>query len=204
MTQYIVFIGAFVQLAGIYIYVKETIKGNTKPNRVTWLMWSIAPLIATSAALSDGVRLAVLPVFMAGFAPLLVFIVSFANKKSYWRLRTFDYACGTLSILALILWWITKEPVVAIIFALAADFFAAMPTLIKSWKYPETESVEAYSTGVFNSLTSFFALRTFAISEIAFPIYLLILNSSLMLIIYRSRFIKNKNKKVLNENELGK
>jgi hypothetical protein len=107
-------------------------------------------------------------------------------------LETFDYICWALSILALVLWWITKEPLIAIIFSIASDGFAAIPTIIKSWKHPDTESVEAYTTGLFNSLTSFFALRTFGISELAFPVYLVLVNSSLIFSIYRGRFKKIK------------
>jgi len=85
--QYLVFVGAIVGLIGIVSYIKETIQGKTKPNKITWLLWSIAPLIATFAALSDGVKLSVLPVFMSGFGPLLVLLASFVNKKSYWKLE---------------------------------------------------------------------------------------------------------------------
>lgn len=53
--QYLIFIGATAQLIGIASYIKGTIKGNTKPNRVTWLLWTIAPMIATVATLSGGV-----------------------------------------------------------------------------------------------------------------------------------------------------
>ncbi len=190
MLQYIVFIGAGVQLIGIFFYVRETVRGNTKPNKVTWLMWSVAPLIATVASLSDGVGWAVLPVFMAGFAPLLVFIASFINPKSYWKLETLDYVCGTFSILALVLWGVTKAPQVAIIFSIASDGFAAVPTIVKSWKHPDTESVEAYTTGLFNGLTSFFALKMFGFSELAFPIYLVFVNSSLVIAVYRGRLFQ--------------
>ena len=190
MLQYIVIIGAVVQLIGIYYYIRETIRGNTKPNRVSWLMWSIAPMIGAAAALSDGVRWAVLPVFMAGFGPFLVFIASFVNSKSYWKLEKYDYFYGALSVLALVFWWITKEPLVAIFLAIASDGFAAAPTFIKSWKAPESESAVAYTTGVFNALTGFFALKTFGLSEIAFPIYLVLLNLGLTITIYRKKFRK--------------
>ncbi len=198
MLQYIVLAGASAQLIGILFYARETVRGETKPNRVTWLMWSIAPLIASVAAFSDGVRWAALPVFMAGFAPLLVFFVSFMNPKSYWKLEVFDYICGTFSILALILWGITEEPLFAIIFSIISDGFAALPTIIKSWKHPETESVAAYTTGFFNALTSFFALRTFGVSELAFPIYLVLIDSLLAGIIYKRR-LKNKNMKTIRK-----
>lgn len=71
MFQYIVLIGAVMQLVGIFVYIRATVRGETKPNRVTWLMWFVVPLIGSVAAFSDGVRWAVLPVFMSGFAPLL-------------------------------------------------------------------------------------------------------------------------------------
>lgn len=188
MLQYVVVIGAAVQLLGVLSYMKETLRGNTKPNKVTWLMWSIAPLIATFAALADGVSWAVLPVFMAGFAPLLVFISSFVNSNAYWKLEGFDYLCGLCSILALVLWAITKEPIVAIVFAIASDAFAAVPTLIKSWRYPETETVDAYTTGAFNALTSFAAIKIWTFSSFAFPAYLVLVNSALILAIYRRKF----------------
>lgn len=190
--QYFVFVGAIVQLAGVISYIKETLKGNTKPNKVTWLLWSVAPLIATFAAFAGGVRLSVLPVFAAGFGPLLVLFASFVNKKSYWKLEKFDYLCGLCSILALVFWGITKEPVIAIIFAIASDAFAAIPTLKKSWKYPETETIDAYTSGLFNSLTSFTAIKMWSFAAIAFPIYLVFINSSLILAVYRKRIFKNR------------
>ncbi|MBI2645193.1 hypothetical protein HYW94_03425 [Candidatus Uhrbacteria bacterium] len=192
MFQYIVLIGTAVGFIGTYAYIRETIRGKTKPNKVTWLMWSVAPLIATVAAVSDGVRLAVLPVFVSGFGPLLIFVASFVNPKSYWKLETFDYICGTCSILALVFWGVTKDPLVAIIFAIASDGFAAMPTLIKCWKYPETETVEAYMAGLFAVLTTFFALKKFDAIELAFPIYLVFANSLLITAVYigRSRVLR--------------
>jgi len=192
MLQYLVFIGAAVQLLGIFSYIKETLRGNTKPNKVTWLMWSVAPLIATFAALADGVGWSVLPVFMAGFGPLLVFIASFVNKNSYWKLETFDYLCGFCSALALILWGITKEPVIAIVFAIASDGFAAIPTLVKSWKYPETETAAAYTTGLFSALTSFTAIKIWNFSSYAFPAYLVIAETLFILSIYHRKIFKKE------------
>jgi hypothetical protein len=61
----------------------------------------------------------------------LIFLASFVNKKAYWKLEKFDYICGISSALALLLWWLTKEPAIAIVFAIISDAFAAIPTLIK-------------------------------------------------------------------------
>lgn len=187
MLQYLVFLGAAVNVFGIVSYIKDTLRGQTKPNRITWLLWSVAPLIATAAVLSGGFSWVVLPIFMAGFGPLLVLIASFANPNSYWKLGVLDYVCGLFSVLALVFWWITKEANIAIVFAIASDGFAAVPTLIKSWKHPETESIIAYAAGLFSALTSFAAIKIWGFSELAFPIYLVITNSSLVLVGWRRK-----------------
>jgi len=192
MTKYLVFIGALAQFIGIASYIRETIKGKTKPNKVTWLLWSIAPLIATFATLSNGVKLSVIPVFMAGFGPLLVFISSFINKKSYWKIEKFDYVCGVLSVFALVFWAITKNPNIAIIFAILSDGFASIPTLIKSWHYPETETVIPFLAGLFSSTTSFFAIVIWNFSSVAFPLYLIIMNCILIFVITRLKIFPRK------------
>ena len=194
MLQYLVFVGAAVNLVfGALPYIKDTLKGKTKPNRVSWLMWSIAPLIGTIAAVINGVGWAVLPVFMAGFIPVLVFISSSFNKDSYWKLGKFDYLCGFFSAVALILWAVTKNPVVAIFFSIVGDFSAGVPTLIKSWKHPETETVAIYAAGIFTVLTGFAAVKTWNFSSVGFLIYLLIFNIITTILILRSRFIKKNN-----------
>lgn len=192
MLQYIVILGAAAGFFGTYSYIRDTIKGITQPNRVGWLMWAVAPIIGAIAAWSKGVGWAALPVFMAGFGPLLVVLASWWNPKAYWKSTKFDYLCGLFSILALVMWGITKEPMYAIVFAIISDIFAGIPTLIKGWKYPESETVVAYYTGLFNALTSFFAIKYWVASEIAFPIYLVFMNLSLLFAVTRFRFLRIK------------
>lgn len=187
MIRYLVILGAIVQLYGKYFYIKKTLKGQTKPNRMTWLMWSIAPLIASAAAFSAGSTWAALPVFMSGFAPLLVFLASFADKNAYWKLKYYDYICGTFSLLAIIFWIVTKDPLTAIILAIASDLVAAIPTLAKCWVSPETESGIAYAAGLFSATTSLLAVNNWRFTEYAFPLYLIIINYLLIFAIYRKR-----------------
>jgi hypothetical protein len=150
-------------------------------------MWSIAPLIAAAAEISNGVNWAVLPVFMSGFCPLLIFVASFFTRKAYWKLSKIDYLCGVLSGLALLLWYLTKEPNLAITMSIASDAFAGLPTVIKAWSNPETESVWPYLTGIFAPMTSFAAATSWSFSEIAFPAYLVMINLLMVLTMYRRK-----------------
>ena len=187
MLQYLVLFGAAINAAGSLHYIRDTLRGRTKPNRVTYLMWGIAPLIATAAALSKGVTWAVVPVFMSGFCPLMVFLSSFVNRNGYWKLGTLDYLCGVFSALALILWALTAQPIIAIILAIISDGLAALPTLAKSWSYPETETGIAYVLAIVSASTSFAAVQHWTFAECGFPIYLVVLSSALSFSVYRRK-----------------
>jgi hypothetical protein len=176
MYEFLVLIAALATLIAAIAYVRSMFKGQTKPNRVTWLMWTIAPFTATFASISSGATWAVVPVFMSGLSPFLIFIASFLNRRAYWKLSLFDYTCGALSVLALVLWYITKNPDVAIIFAIISDAFAATPTLRKAWRNPESEFSWPFFVGVFSPMTSFLVTPTWAFSYLAFPAYLVLIN----------------------------
>jgi len=196
MIEYLVLLAVPLATYGVGIYIRDTITGRAKPNKVSWLMWSIAPLIATFAALSKGITWAVLPVFLSGFGPLCILVVSFFSKKSYWKLTASDYLCGFFSVIALILWAITKDANIAIIFAITSDGFAAVPTLKKAWTNPETEVVMPYVTGLIAALTSFAAIKYWIFSEYAFAMYLVFIDSCLIFSIYGRKIFKAKEIKI--------
>jgi len=183
-------IGVLIGLIGGAGYTIDTLKGKTKPNRVSWLMWMISPLIASIAAFSAGVRWAAIPTFASSLVPLSVLIASFINKKSYWKLETFDYFCGIFSVIGLILWYLIKQPEIAILFAILSDLMASAPTLIKIWHHPETESANAYIGGVIANATAFAVITSWSFAEVAFPTYLVVICLIFVGLIYRKNSTK--------------
>ena len=176
MFEILVSIATLATLVAAIAYIRSMFKGQTKPNRVTWLMWTIAPFTAAFAAFSSGATWAAVPVFMSGFSPFLILLASFVNKRAYWKLSAFDYACGALSSLALVLWYMTENLNVAIVFAIFSDALAAVPTLRKAWRNPESEFSWPFLVGVFSPMTSFFVTQIWTFSDIAFPAYLVLIN----------------------------
>ena len=177
LDVHFVILGAVIGLAGMLSYLRDTVRGVTQPNRVTWLMWAVAPLIAFAAEVQEGVGLRSLMTFVVGFGPLLIFVASFANRRSAWRIGTFDWLCGALSAAGLVTWLVTRHGTVAVVASIAADALAATPTLRKSWSAPETESVSAYAAAAVNALITVLTVARFTTAEAAFPIYILVIAS---------------------------
>ena len=178
-------LGALVASLGGFYYLYETIKGTAKPNRVTWLLWAIFPMITFFAQQSNGVGLISWVSFVSGFTPILVLIASFFNKKAYWKTTNIDYACLVAAIVGISLWAITDNANLAILFSIIADLFAAAPTLIKSFKYPESESWIAYGLSTIGFTFSIFTVQAWTFDNYAFIIYLALVNGAMAVLSFR-------------------
>lgn len=168
-----------VNVVGTLNYIAAVLKGRAKPNRVTWALWSVAPYIAFFASLDEGVGLTAWFTFSAGFNPTMVLIASFIGKNASWELKARDYALGALSVAGLILWQITGEGAIAILFAVLADFFAATPTLIKAFQAPETESSPTFLFCAIASVIALLTVDDWMFAMYAFPLYSLLICSVL-------------------------
>lgn len=169
-------VGAAIELIGCAGYALDTLKGKTKPNRVGWGLWAIAPSIAFAAELTQGVKLQSALTLAAGLGPLIILVASFVNRKAYWKIKPFDWYCAVLSLLALVLWLITGKGDVAILFSVCADLLAGIPTLMKSYTSPESESSGAFVAGVIGVILALVTIRYWNFANYAFPVYLLCMN----------------------------
>ena len=168
-----IYLGTAIGALGAALYLRDTLRGTTKPNRVTWLLWAVAPLLAAAVEFNQGIGLRALPTFMVGFMPLLIFVASFHNPASVWKIRRIDYACGVFSVVGTVVWLVTRNGVLAISAAIAADFLAGIPTLMKSWTHPQTETVYSYLGAVVSMGIVLLTITDWTFEVAAFPIFVL-------------------------------
>lgn len=186
----IVIFGVLVSILVSLFYAFQTLVGKVKPNKVTWLIWGCAPIISSIASFTAGAFWPILPVFAAGIGPCLIFFASFFNRESYWKMERFDWICGITSLIALFLWYITKNPNIAITLSIVSDFLAALPTLIKGWKFPHTENEFVFLGSLISSSTSFTQIHNITFTNMAFSIYLMMISLILFIVVaLRKKFI---------------
>lgn len=191
VSHILVIISIVISLFGAWRYILDTIKGKTKPNRISWFLWALAPLIGVGASLQGGADpWSVVRIFMAGFTPLLIFAASFINKNSYWETTKFDMACGIISLLAIALWVVFGSFELAVLFAVFADLAASLVTIMKAWKFPETETVTVFITSLIVGLITLPSIPRFTIIDSSFQIYLIIVNLILIFAISRKKIFK--------------
>ncbi len=172
----VAYITIFTSFFAGFLYIKDTLKGKTKPNRMSWLIWFLAATTASFVQFSNGAGLSSIPIFMAGFIPLIVLIASFKNKNSYWHAGVLEYVCLVLAILSLVFFYFFKTGVISTIFVILADGLGFIPTYVKSWKEPNTENIAPYAVGLLNAFISISTLNVFIFSTVGFTLYIFLGN----------------------------
>lgn len=175
INENFVFLAFAISIIGAIVYIRGVIKGQVRPNIVTWGLWATAPMIAVAAQLSEGAGLRAVHTFSTAFGPLLIIIAALIKKNAFAKIKNYDYIFGTLSVIGLVLWLLTGEGNIAIIFAILADGFAALPTVRKLYKEPETEDGRIFGLGIIAAIITLFTIDLWTFEQYGFTVYILVI-----------------------------
>ena len=191
IPEKIVYIAVLLNFIGHILYARSVVKQHAKPNLVSWVIWMIAPFLGAYFEIKAGAGISVLPIFVAGLGSLIILSFAAFTKNGFWKIGTLDIYCGLFSLLALVFYAFTHNLGISILFAIISDALAAIPTVIKSWKFPETEMWAPYLLPIFSNIAGLLVVKDWSFSIYAFGFYFIILDLVIVFCIYRRKiFIK--------------
>jgi len=183
LPSWVLIIGAVLSVTGTWNYVVETLRGNTQPNRVTWVLWGLAPLLAFIIEVQQHVGVSSLVTLLFGVLPVFVLIASVKNPHGVWKVSPFDWFCGAISIVGIVVWLLSNHPTFGLVAQVAADVAAGLPTLRKAVLNPATESPFAFFTGVVNASLALLVLKHWTTAGALFPLSILVMNFIILVFI---------------------
>ena len=183
LPSWSVFIAAAISVVGATTYIRKVLSGEAQPNRVTWIMWAVAPLLAFVIEVQEGVGLASTMTLMVGLIPCAVLVASWKSKSAVWNLGPFDLFCGVLSVVGLVIWLASDQPTLGLLAQVAADTVAALPTLRKAFFSPQSEAQGPYVTGTINAGITMLTLHEWTTAGVAFPLAIFVADIIIWLLI---------------------
>jgi hypothetical protein len=199
LPSYFVVIGTLIGAVSSIGYLVSTIRGDVRPNRVSFFMWSIAPTIAFFAEIGQGVGLLSIQTLSAGILPFSIFLASFINKQAEWKLTKFDLFCGLLSVVGLVIWLVSRVGNIAILLSILADGLAALPTIIKAYRFPESEIAWPWAFTALGNLLSLLTIKQWTLANYGFILYICIVTT---LIFALAQFMPRSQQHELNAGKL--
>jgi hypothetical protein len=195
MLEIFGYTSGILMIISVVPYTRSILRGNTKPQRMTWLIWTVLILIAFFSQLAKGASWSLLLTAGDGIAILFTFILSI--KYGVEGFRKIDIISLAGAGLSLLLWYFTKEPAVALFLIILIDIIGLNLTIQKAWKNPETENWVGWAMCGVGGLFGILSVGSYNFILLAYPIYICFINSLMAIIILaRSRILKKNNEEV--------
>lgn len=163
-----------ITIAGVLPYLRDILRGTTKPNIVSWITWTLLTGIATAAEIAAHEY--VTAIFTGAAVVETCSVVALGLKHGYVKYRLFDTACQIAAIVGIILWQVFNSPAIGVIGAVLIDFVGALPTLRHSWIKPSEETWQTYALSAIGGGFAIFALTDYNWVSLPYAVYIVIIN----------------------------
>ncbi|HZM63579.1 MAG TPA: hypothetical protein VFB59_00420 [Candidatus Saccharimonadales bacterium] len=166
-------LSAILFLVGDYSYFRDTLKGKTVPQRVTWGVAFLLNSIGFANQYASGASNSLWLFGAAVLATGAIFGASiFKGVGGYSKLDIFAIAA---SVVGVALWVVFDSPVLSIISTLIVVIVSMTPTIIKAKKHPESETRIAWLLG---AISAFMAV--ISVGELNWMLLILPLNAAII------------------------
>ncbi|MBD0690872.1 hypothetical protein [Streptomyces sp. CBMA123] len=183
-ASYVVPAAAVLNVCGSGVYALRTLRGSVRPNPVTWLLWTLAPGVAFAAQVAHHAGLSAITTLSVGLGPLLVCLCALSRPElRSTRPPPAELCCAGLCVGALVGWWLTADPDTALALSILADGCAALPTVVKCYRYPETEERTAYTLMAVSAAVTLLTLSAWTFAAAGFSCYLVALYATLLVLL---------------------
>jgi len=163
------------------IYAKAILKGEAKPHRTTRLVLLLITSLATASLFAQHNTVAIWLAGVSTLQAIVIFALSIKHGMGGWAKS--DMICLVIALLGIGLWQTTKQPTLALYAAIAADFTGMVPAIIKTYKFPKTEIWSFFFLDTVAAIFSLMAIKNWRIEEFSYPLYLMLINLAMVLLI---------------------
>ena len=186
-------LGVLAGLVGVFDtvpYLRDVMRGSTRPHRGTWLIWSALAVVVCLAQWADGASWSLIMLLTQAVLTTAVFAVAIVHGQ------------GGTTIIELVLiavaaagvagWLLSGEPLVATVCVVAADLIAAAMMVPKTYRDPGSETL---ATFVYASIGGALAAGAVGVADNAgatlllYPIYYCLANGAIAVLIHHRRTV---------------
>lgn len=188
-TPTVVLFGILSGVLSIFAYVpyiKDTLAGRTKPQRASWLIWSMLSTIALFSQFHEGAGPSLLFAGVQVTCTLVVFgLSSWVGTNN--RLRHTDHLIFMVAGFGLVLWYFTNSAAYALAVTISISLLGGAATVLKTYRDPGSETCITWVVSFVASGCAMLAVGRIDPVLLAYPLYLLVLYGAILGAIFLGR-----------------
>jgi hypothetical protein len=174
-----------VSIADTIPYVRDTVRGTTRPHRGTWLIWSVLAIVACLSQRADGASWSI--VMAASQAVLTSTIFLLSIRRGEGGLSPADVLMIALAGGGVVGWVVADQPVIAIACVVAADLIGVAMMVPKTYRDPGSETLATFALASLSGALAAGAVGALDPSLLLYPVYYCLANGAIAVLIHRRR-----------------
>ena len=190
MTDHAAILGllaAAVGVADTIPYVRDTLRGATRPHRGTWLIWGVLAVVVCLSQYADGASWSLV---MAGVQAVLTGVIfALSIRHGEGGLRPVEMVMIAVATVGVIGWIVADEPLVATACVVAADLIGAAMMIPKTYRDPDSETLVTFAFASLGGAMAAGAVGALDLSLLLYPVYYCVINGAIALLIYERRSV---------------
>jgi hypothetical protein len=172
---------AFIGLADMTPYVRDTMRRSTRPHRGTWLIWTVLAIVVSLSQLADGASWSVAMAVTQAVTNGLV--LALAIRFDTGGTGGLEVTLIALAGVGVAGWLVANDPLVATVCVVAADAIAAGMMVPKTWREPDSETLSTFAWASLAGALSAAAVGAHEPSLLLYPTYYCLVNGGFALLI---------------------
>lgn len=187
MSFYLGLFSGILILSSFVSYIFGIIRGTTKPNRATWFMLSAISLLIATSYYDLGAKSTFWPAASVATGTVVVALLAirFGSGGWNWLERVCIAACSVSAIF----YMYSDSPLTILILSLLMDGAALVPTMRHAIQSPHEEDKTAWTLTLIADALAVAAIDQWHFSIIVYPLYMVIVNGIIVVILFRFHFV---------------
>jgi hypothetical protein len=149
-------------------YIRSIRAGRTKPHAFSWIVWGLATLVVFFAQLADRGGSGAWPIGLSGVITGYIAVLAYRARADT-SITKVDWVFLAIALAALPCWFLTSNPLVAVVLLTAMDLAGFAPTFRFAFLHPHEEHIGFYSLGALRNALAIGALEHYSLTTVLFP-----------------------------------
>ena len=186
--ELVVILGLAAGLIGVLDtipYVRDTLRGSTRPHRGTWLIWGVLAVVVSLSQYADGASWSLVMAGVQAVLTSLVFVLSVRRGEG--GVSRADITMIAIAGAGVTGWIVVDEPIVATACVVAADLIGAGLMVPKTYRDPDSETLITFAFASLGGALAAGAVGAIDVSLLLYPVYYCVINGAIALLIWERR-----------------
>lgn len=149
-------------------YIRTIISGTTKPHVFSWIIWGTTTFLVFLAQLKGKGGVGAWPIGVSGIITIFIAFLAYAKQADITVTKT-DWLFFVSAMSSLPLWYITSDPLWAVVILSIVDVLGFGPTVRKAYSFPHSESLLFFALFAARNILVIMALEYYSVTTVLFP-----------------------------------